>query len=61
MSIAIRPFVKKDLTRFVSAISSLLSPSAVNFALITDTHDKAKFATTYMDLLVTGMYANSNG
>ena len=47
MSIAIRPFVKKDLTRFVSAISPLLSPSAVNFALITDTHDKAKFATTY--------------
>jgi hypothetical protein len=61
MSIAIRPFVKKDLTRFVSAISPLMSPSAVNFALITDTHDKAKLPPLIMDLLVTGMYANSNG
>ena len=47
MSIAIRPFVKKDLGRFITAITPLLPSSAVNFALITDTHDKAKFARTY--------------
>ncbi|WLV77256.1 metallophosphoesterase [Lacticaseibacillus parahuelsenbergensis] len=47
MSITIRPFVKKDLGRFINAVAPLLPASAVNFALITDTHDKAKFATTY--------------
>ena len=43
----IRPFVKKDLGHFIDAVTPLLSPSALNFALITDTHDKAKFSSTY--------------
>nr|WP_225350660.1 hypothetical protein [Lacticaseibacillus camelliae] len=60
-NISIRRFAKADLTQFAEWVRPQLPASALNLAVITDTHDRTAFSRTYYGPTATGTCRSSTG